>query len=299
PDICAMAARGDGTKRQRVLHKLRNKYRLQLLDEGSFEPRFSMRLSRMNVILLLIAAFTVHGLLVLTLIVFTPLKEYIPGYSDQQLKMHAYRSTQKADSLTTVVAVQDRYITNLRAILRGDLPEDSATGLRAIEQKPSAADLVPSASDSAFRARLAEEEAYTLSGSDPVALERREIAGVFFFPPLRGVITGRFERTTGHYGVDIVTKADEAVKATLAGTVTLASWTTDGGHVIQLQHANGLVSVYKHNSVLLKGLGDRVQAGEAIAIVGNSGELTTGPHLHFELWFNGEPVDPESYMVIK
>ena len=294
-----MAARGDGTKRQRVLHKLRNKYRLQLLDEGSFEPRFSMRLSRMNVILLVLAAFTLHGLLVLALIVFTPLKEHIPGYSDQRLKMNAYRSTLKADSLAEVVAVQDLYIRNLRHILRGDLPPDSLPSLRPIEQKPSAADLAPSPEDSALRARIAEEEAYSVTGADPAALERREIAGVFFFPPLRGVVTSTFDRSQGHYGVDIVTGAGEAVKATLSGTVTLASWTTDGGHVVQVQHANGLVSVYKHNSVLLKSLGDRVQAGEVIAIVGNSGELSTGPHLHFELWLNGEPVDPQAYMVFK
>ena len=294
-----MAARGDGTKRQRVLHKLRNKYRLQLLDEGSFEPRFSMRLSRMNVILLVLAAFTVHGLLVLALIVFTPLKEHIPGYSDQRLKMNAYRSTLKADSLAEVVAVQDLYIRNLRHILRGDLPPDSLPSLRPIEQKPSAADLAPSPEDSALRARIAEEEAYSVTGADPAALERREIAGVFFFPPLRGVVTSTFDRSQGHYGVDIVTGAGEAVKATLSGTDTLASWTTDGGHVVQVQHANGLVSVYKHNSVLLKSLGDRVQAGEVIAIVGNSGELSTGPHLHFELWLNGEPVDPQAYRVFK
>ncbi|MEZ4759848.1 MAG: M23 family metallopeptidase [Flavobacteriales bacterium] len=294
-----MAARGDGTKRQRVLHKLRNKYRLQLLDEGSFEPRFSMRLSRMNVILLALLAFTLHGLLILALIVLTPMKEFIPGYSDQRVKLNAYRATQKADSLAEVVAVQERYIGNVRAILRGELATDSVPALNRIDQKPSAEDLAPSPLDSAWRARISEEEAYRVTASGPAVVDRREIAGLVFFPPLRGTVTGALDRTVGHYGVDIVGKVDEAVKATLPGTVTLASWTTDGGHVVQIQHANGLVSVYKHNSVLLKSAGDRVQAGEAIAIVGNSGELSTGPHLHFELWLDGDPVDPETYMVFK
>jgi murein DD-endopeptidase MepM/ murein hydrolase activator NlpD len=122
---------------------------------------------------------------------------------------------------------------------------------------------------------------------------------VFFFPPLRGIVTTTFDRSEGHYGIDVVTKADAAVKSCLDGTVTLASWTTDAGHVIQVQHRYNLVSLYKHNSTLLRKVGDRVKAGEAIAIVGNSGELTTGPHLHFELWLNGEPVDPQAYMVFQ
>ncbi|MFT3884416.1 MAG: M23 family metallopeptidase [Flavobacteriales bacterium] len=113
------------------------------------------------------------------------------------------------------------------------------------------------------------------------------------------MVTSTYDRQDGHFGVDIVTKADEAVKACLDGTVVLASWTSDAGYVMQVQHGNDLVSVYKHNAVLLKRAGDRVKAGEAIAIVGNSGELTTGPHLHFELWSHGEPLDPQAYMVFK
>jgi murein DD-endopeptidase MepM/ murein hydrolase activator NlpD len=125
------------------------------------------------------------------------------------------------------------------------------------------------------------------------------LAGIFFFPPLRGIVTSTFDMKLDHFGVDVVAQANAAVKACLAGTVTLSSWTTDAGHVLQVQHPNDLISIYKHNSVLLKKVGDKVKAGEAIAIVGDSGELTSGPHLHFELWLDGTPVDPQAFMVFQ
>lgn len=277
--------------------KLRDKYRLMLINDATFEERFSIRLTRMNVLLLALAAFTVHGAFVTAVIVFTPLKKYIPGYSDQQTKMNAYRSSLLADSLETEVAFRDLYLQNLRNVLSGELPADSATLFTPVKI-PDAADLVPSKEDSALRAKHAKQEAYSLSeGKD--ASDRRSLSSIFFFPPLRGIVTTPFESGQEHFGIDIVANAGAAVKACLDGTVIMSSWTTDAGHVLQVQHKFDLISVYKHNSVLLKKTGDRVRAGEALAIVGNSGELTTGPHLHFELWLNGEPVDPQAYMVFQ
>ena len=301
--LCNMATnaapdqhQGKGVRRG-WLQKLRNKYRLLLINDTTFEERFSMRLTRMNVLLLAVAAFTIHGLFVTAVIVFTPLKRYIPGYSDQETRMNAYRSTVLADSLGVVMQEQELYVQNLRNVLSGQLPADSANVLAPVKI-PDAADLVPGRADSLMRARLAREQAYSLDeGKETV--DRRNLSSVFFFAPLQGIVTTTFDRSEGHFGIDVVTKADAAVKACLDGTVILSSWTTDGGHVIQVQHRNDLVSVYKHNSVLLKRVGDRVKAGEAIAIVGNSGELTNGPHLHFELWLNGAAVDPQAYMVFQ
>ncbi len=293
----ARGERADGRGRP-LLRKLRSVYRLVLIDDSNFEERFSIKLSRLNVLILTIAAFTLYGLMVTAIIVFTPLKKYIPGYSDQRTKIDAHRSTLKADSLEVQLGMRDLYIDNLRNVLRGDLPVDSATLFIPIDVKPDMSDLAPGRSDSLLRAKVDKEEAYDVTESG-AASDRRELAGVVFFPPLRGMITSTFDRGQGHFGIDIVAAANAAVKVCLNGTVILSSWTTDSGHVIQVQHRNDLVSVYKHNSVLLKKVGDRVKAGEAIAIVGNSGELTTGPHLHFELWLNGEPVDPQNYMVFQ
>lgn len=293
-----MASYKEQDGRVPLLRKLRSTYRLLLIDDRTFAERFSIKLNRLNVLILAVAAFTLHGLFVTAVIVLTPLKQYIPGYSDQATKVHAYRSTLKADSLEVELAVRDLYINNLRHVLRGDLPADSVTLFGPAITKPEALDLAPGRADSVLRARVERDEAYNLV-EGRVSGDRRELSGVFFFPPLRGIVTSTFDRGQGHYGIDIVAAADAAVKSCLDGTVTLASWTTDAGHVIQVQHRNDLVSLYKHNSTLLRKVGDRVKAGEAIAIVGNSGELTTGPHLHFELWLNGEPLDPQAYMVFQ
>lgn len=302
-DICPMPAAAPPTRqpkdrRRRWLRKLRDRYRLLLINDSTFEERFSIRLNRLNVLLLGIGAFLLYGAFVTAVIVFTPLKRYIPGYADQETKRNAYRSLVMADSLEQKLRDRDLYITNLRAVLSGEVKADSATLFAPLAEKPTLDDLRPGMADSLLRERVAREEAYSLK-EGRVSTDRKELAGIFFFPPLRGIVTSKFERKSDHFGIDIVSKADAAVKACLAGTVTIASWTTDAGHVLQIQHANDLVSIYKHNSVLLKKVGDKVKAGEAIAIVGNSGELTTGPHLHFELWLNGEPVDPQAYMVLE
>lgn len=294
-----MAAAPDPLKRKRVLRKLKSKYRLLLINDRTFEERFSVRLSRLNVLLLAIAAFTLHGALVTAVIVLTPLKRYIPGYADQETKRNAYRSTLLADSLALRLADQELYVANLKRVLSGEVLTDSTPPSARLQQMPTAADLTASAKDSLLRVKVQREDAYALSEDNTGVSAGRELAGIFFFPPLRGIVTSTFEKRTGHFGIDVVAKANEAVKACLDGTVTLASWTTDGGHVLQIQHRGDLVSVYKHNSVLLKKVGEKVKAGEAIAIVGDSGELTTGPHLHFELWLNGESIDPQAYMVFQ
>lgn len=299
PIFASMAGRRRRRDQGRVMRKLRSKYRLLLIDDRTFEERFSIRLSRMNVILMAIAAFFLTTALVTAFIVLTPLKTYIPGYSDQDLKLFAYRSTVKADSLADLVTMRDQYIANLRMVLSGDLPADSATLFRPIQAIPTAVDLAPSQADSLLRARIAHEEAYSLVSDARSGAEQRDLAGIFFFPPVRGIVTSTFDRSKGHFGIDIVTRAEDPVKSCLDGSVILASWTPDGGHVMHVQHRHGLISVYKHNATLLKKVGDRVRAGEAIAIVGNSGELTTGPHLHFELWQAGEAVDPQAFMVFE
>lgn len=293
----AKKSASEGTRKGRWLKRLRSKYRLMLIDDRTFEERFSVRLNRLTVLLFTVVAFAVYGVIVAAIIVFTPLKRFIPGYSDQETKLNAYRSTVQADSLEQVVRMQDLYIANVRAVLRGEL-SDSVAPLTPASLKPRPEDLRPGLHDSLLRDRIAREEQYSLV-EERSTTERRELAGIYFTPPVQGIVTDKFDKGKGHYGMDIVTQPASAVKACLAGTVILASWTTDAGHVLQLQHSNGLSSLYKHNSVLLKKTGDRVKAGEAIAIVGNSGENSTGPHLHFELWHNGDPIDAASYMVFK
>lgn len=283
-------------KRKRTLRKLWSKYRLLLINDNTYKESFSIRLTPVNVLLLIIGLLGTTAAITVALIVFTPIKRYIPGYADADLRINSYHAAMLADSLQREVAMHQAYTENLRRIFSGELPPDSVKRTTSPVGTPSALDLKASPRDSLFRARTLQQEAYALSETG--VQRRRELEGIIFFPPLRGVITQHFEQKDGHTGIDIASKADEPVKACLEGTVVHAAWTSDGGNILLVQHPGDLVSVYKHASVLLKKTGDPVRAGEAIAIVGNSGELTDGPHLHFELWLNGQPLDPQLYMAL-
>jgi murein DD-endopeptidase MepM/ murein hydrolase activator NlpD len=160
----------------------------------------------------------------------------------------------------------------------------------------NAVKLTASEKETQFREQVEEQDRYNLNNAMSDT-RMSEISNYYFFTPLKGKVTTTFNPALKHYGIDVVAPKNEAVKSTLDGTVIFAGWTSETGHVIQIQHSNNLVSLYKHNSVLLKKEGEEVKAGEAIAITGNSGELTTSPHLHFELWYDGKPIDPQELMV--
>ena len=295
PIFAAMAKRTEKKEaKQEWLDRLKNKYRLVVLNDDTFEEKVSFRLSRLNV-------FVATGLSVITLIgftiiliAFTPLREYIPGYSSTALRRQALENAVMVDSLRQVIANQERYVDIINGVVSGNLPEyDTSQVVDASEidsiERP------PSREDTALRVLVEQEERYNLFEEEQNA--KGGLANLTFFPPIKGLVSGQFNASTDHYGVDIVAAENEPILAVLEGTVLIATWSSEEGYVLVLQHDQGLISVYKHNSVLLKSQGELVQAGEAIAIIGNSGHLSTGPHLHFELWVSGISVDPESYIV--
>lgn len=203
----------------------------------------------------------------------------------------------RLDSLDRELTLRDKYFANLNAIISGNSPEeipvqqDTSMNYKAIHFSNSP-------EDSALRARIENEERYnlTLGPSTPESLT--SLAGLHFFPPVKGIISGRYEVRTKHFGTDIVTKPKAIVSAALDGTIIFTGWTMETGFVIEVQHPNNIVSVYKHNASLLKETGDLVRAGEAISVVGDSGErYTSGPHLHFEIWYKGSPLDPEKHIL--
>ena len=204
----------------------------------------------------------------------------------------------RTDSLERELAMKDLYLQNINMIIAGQTPNQETN-----EPDPSKdyqdIEFSTSKQDSLLRAMVEEEERYNIQNLQLGAEPRLEsnIRNLFFFAPIKGDVTAGFDSQDQHYAVDVVAKENEPIKATLDGTVILSTWTYDAGHVIGIQHTSNLTSFYKHCSVLLKKSGDTVKAGEVIAVVGNSGELTTGPHLHFELWFNGQPVNPQDYIV--
>jgi murein DD-endopeptidase MepM/ murein hydrolase activator NlpD len=228
-------------------------------------------------------------------IAFSPLREYIPGYTSTDIRRQMVALNQLSDSLNTELINRERYLQNIKNIIEGRnidtgqvevVPPNSTLEDINFEKTPE---------DSLLREQVEAEEKFNFFGYTNV--DNQSIEKLLFFLPVKGLITESFNIEDEHYGVDVVTKENELIKSTLNGVVVMSSWTSETGHVIAIQHENNLLSVYKHNSVLLKDQGERVEAGEAIAIIGNSGKWSSGPHLHFELWYNNNPVDPEQYIL--
>lgn len=276
------------------LEKFRHRYRLSIYRDETFEEVLNLRLTRLNVMAIAGLGVFLFLLIVISIIAYTPVRELIPGYPDQQTIRNIYLNNYRLDSLELEIAKRDAYFENLRRIIAGDRPQDlSSPAAEPVSQERLTYE--KSREDSILRAMVEPRDPFGLSSIENRSM-RTDFFNILFFPPVKGMVTNSFNSALDHYGTDIVAASNEAVKATLPGTVTMAGWTLETGYIIQVQHDHNLISVYKHNSELLKHIGDRVKAGEPIAIIGNSGELTTGPHLHFELWHKGAPVNPEDYI---
>lgn len=283
--------------KERIFKKLKNKYRLVILNDSTFEESLSYRLSPLNVFTLFAALAIFIVVSVILLIAFTPLREYIPGYTDVNLRKNLTEQILLTDSLEHNLRMNQRYLQNVQLVLQGKDPDslDTENLLIADNKEPvELKGIVKSKEDSLLREYVEREDSYSLSAEEKN--NTGTLASMYFFPPLKGPITNGFNAKEEHYGVDIVAPKDEAIKATLDGTVIFSGWTMETGYVIEIQHLNNIISIYKHNSVLLKKMGSIVKAGEPIAIVGNSGEFTSGPHLHFEIWHNGSALNPEEFI---
>ena len=285
-------------QKDKWVDKLRNKYRLIILNETTFEEKLSFRLSRLNV-------FIVTGTLAILLIfltsyiiAFTPLKEYIPGYQSLTGQKELYKIQLRADSLDKEMHARDLVLKNIQNIIGGGSPRDT------IVEKPSDSNATkykniktaPTEDELALRNDFDKETRYNINPSSGKNTSVSSIRAINFFTPVKGTITSKFNVNDKHYGIDISASKDEPVKAALDGTVIFADFTPKTGYVIGIQHQLNYITFYKQNSLLLKSPGQFVRAGEPIAIVGNSGEPSSGPHLHFELWHNGNPVNPLDYI---
>lgn len=280
---------------KKIKRKLLDKYRLVILRENTFEERLSIKLTRLNVFVLasLSAIFLIAGTTIL--IAYTSLREYIPGYSSTALKKKATELNYKTDSLQQVIVTNERYYASIKKVLQGDVSTnlDKDSIIAAVKLEASEVDLKPNADDSLLREKISKEDKYNLFESATSA------SNFVLFSPVSGTISDSYNVKKKHYAVDIVVPKNTPIKATADGTVIFADWTASTGYVIIIEHSYGLISVYKHNAALTKSQGDLVKAGEVIATAGNTGELTTGPHLHFELWNDGYPINPTNFIDFK
>ncbi|MFO8128305.1 MAG: M23 family metallopeptidase [Bacteroidales bacterium] len=279
-------------------YRLRDKYRLVIMNEETYEKKLSFRLSRLNVFVTITTISLLMIVLTIFIIAFTPLREYIPGYMDPSIPAKVYHLSLKADSLEKHLALKDHYIRNIRRIISGEEIHEEIHTEGPENVNYDTITLRPSREDSILRAEYDRQNRFTLLYQNYE--ESYRFTGperdILFFPPVKGIITNHFDLGSGHYGIDIVAKKGEPVNAILDGTVIISEWTAETGYVIGIQHHNNFISLYKHNSVLLKKQGNTVKSGEPVAIIGGSGELSSGPHLHFELWSDGTPVNPVEYI---
>ena len=269
-------------------------FRLSLIDDETHKPILVTRFSRTNFLVAAISAVVIFCLVLYIIIAYTPVRTLIPGYPDARAKRAAIQNAIRVDSLETLVSRWELYSENMRRILDGEEPVrlDSLIMKMAEEGRTGLSEKQIRKQDSILRMNVTQEEQFQLSLAEGRNLH---IEGMHFFCPLKGVISQGYDPSI-HPFVDITAPANSMVYATLDGTVISSGWTDDTGYTIQIQHINDIISIYKHNQKLLKKVGDKVTAGEPIAIVGNTGALTTGDHLHFELWYKGEAVDPTKYI---
>ena len=273
-------------------NRIRFKYKLSFFNESTLEEVWSFRLSQLSVFISIFIFASILITLTSVIIILTPIRNYLPGYLDVEVRKEILQNAMRADSLENKILAQSRYLENIMSILSGTVSIDSIqTGDTMSYTNPNY-DIPRSERESEYIKRFEEEEKYNLTALNPNPLQTE----IFFYKPLNGIISSSFNSEKEHFGVDLTSALKESVIATLDGTVIYTGFDPNYGNVITLQHKNDFISIYKHNDILLKQIGNRVVAGEAIAIVGNTGKLSTGPHLHFELWHKGAPVNPEEYI---
>ncbi len=278
--------------KQKLKRKLTHQYRLVMLNEETFEERFSLKLNRLNVFVLggLFSVLLIVGTILL--IAYTPLKEYIPGYDSTKLRTQALKATLKADSISRELTNLKLFTQAIQPILTGNIEPEKIDSIQLETRNLIINDSLLKASkeDSIFREKIESQDRF------PIVDTKNSLLENVFFAPLSGMVSQDFDSNSKHFAIDIVAKIGTPVKAVADGTVIFSEWTTGTGYVIIVKHAKNFVSVYKHNGTLLKEQGDFVKSGEVIATVGSTGELTTGPHLHFELWSGGYPVNPTTFI---
>ncbi len=271
--------------------KLLHRYRFVIMNDNSLEERLSIRLSRLNVLAFLGLFVFVCFFSALFLIAYTPLNEYVPGKSALEVQKNLIQLSAKSDSIENILINRSVYLKNITAIISGKELIDSVEVDTSSYKKDAEIIFKPSKEDSLLRLSMEVEDKSSIRNK-----QHSKNDYLMFFPPVSGLISDRYSPGSKHFGIDLVAKENSRISSVLDGVVIISHWTSETGYVIAIQHKNDYLSLYKHNSLLLKEVGDFVSAGNHIAVIGNSGELSSGPHLHFELWHKGAPVNPEDYI---
>ena len=282
-------------------NRAQEKKRIIILDVDNYEEKRSYTTSKFNVFIILSFFTILLGFLTFALISYSSLKNLIPGYPNptqqQEIKNKSIIIDQKLTELLSKTEKEKSYINNVMQILNGSIPiNEKDTSWKKINPNANSNSNEISSSEKSMREKVQNREKFDIDVIPGGALKSEVLPELLLFPPIKGEITNKMNISSGHFGVDIIAPKNEAVSSILNGTIIYHNWSPTDGHVVHIQHKKNLISIYKHNSEILKEIGDFVESGEPVAIVGNSGEHSTGPHLHFELWHNGYPLDPEIFI---
>lgn len=280
-------------RRKAFWRNFKFKYKLTIINENTLEEVVGLHVSKLNGLSVLITVLTVLFLIAASIIAFTPLRNYLPGYMNSEVRKQIVSNALRVDSLQLLLERQNLYIMNIQDIFSGKVQIDSVRTLDSLTVARKDTLMERTRREEEFRRQYEESEKYNLS----TIISQPDVSKMILYRPVRGMVSAHFEPEKKHFGTDIAANPNESILAAMDGTVVLSTYTAETGYVIMLQHNQDFISVCKHCGSLLKKQGEHVRGGEAIALVGNSGTLSTGPHLHFELWYKGSPVNPEKYIV--
>ena len=282
-------------QKQNQLKKLLSDYKVIISSEDTFEEKLSFRINKISTFVLFLTYSAIVILATIGIIFFTDVRELVPGYSPPNLLSQVVDLSKKADSLEKRINLDTQFYKSIEDVLSGNtdtiiLREDISNKINLEEESFSL--ISPSLQDSVLRKYVEKQDEFNLTQNELIVSDKT------FFPPIRGSITQSFNINESHYAIDVAADTGSPVKSVLDGRIIFSEWSIDTGYVIIIDHGDNIISVYKHNSKALKDQNDFVNAGEIIALSGNQGNLSTGPHLHFELWNNGVPINPEIFLKI-
>ncbi len=281
-------------KKKTFWHRIRFKYKLSFFNESTLEEVWTYRLSTLTAVLAIILFAFFLIAITSVFIILTPIRNYLPGYLDVEVRKRLIDNALTVDSLERRLAINTLYLENITQIFSGTVQLDSIRTIDSLSMVKPNFEIPSSEKEADYVNSIEQAEKYSLASLLP---NPAPTDGVLFSAPVKGIISEKYQPEIAHHGIDIVSNPGESILATLDGTIVYIGDDINYGNVIHIQHRNGFLSIYKHNELILKKVGDNVVAGEAIAIIGNTGKLSTGPHLHFELWYEGNSFDPEDYII--
>ncbi len=278
------------------LKRIFNDYKVVISSEDTFEEKFSFKANKINALIIILVYSIILISFTISIVFFTQLREMVPGYSSTDLLNRAIYLTKKIDSLEQQIALNNKFYKSIEDVLSGNIEEFVPRDELSVDSSLTNSDFVtvsPNSQDSILRKYVENEDKFNLTNNELI------IENKMFFSPIKGEITQSFNFNENHFAIDIAADIGTPVKSVLDGKIIFSEWSLETGYVVVIDHGENIISVYKHNSKILKEQNDFVQAGEVIAYSGNQGNLSTGPHLHFELWKNGTPIDPEPLLNFK